>query len=178
MAVIVVATAFPIPEHCKEVAAAFEAAIGKVHAEEDGCELYALNEGPDGRLVMIENYASHEAVAAHRAGAGLAALRPGSCLPHRRAGAHTAPGGSSAKGARLRRAHRRRRADARRLPDLLAGQRARVPPGAAPLQITTAKIGGNWVVFPLLVLTLFLAVWHATGHPLLSAVSAPAAHSM
>ena len=35
-----------------------------------------------------------------------------------------------------------------------------------PLQITTAKIGENWVVFPLLVLALFLAVWHATGHPL------------
>ena len=37
-----------------------------------------------------------------------------------------------------------------------------------PLQITTAKMGENWVVFPLLVLALFLAVWHATGHPLLS----------
>ena len=36
-----------------------------------------------------------------------------------------------------------------------------------PLQITTAKIGENWVVFPLLVLALFVAVWHATGHPLL-----------
>jgi quinol monooxygenase YgiN len=75
MAVIIVATAFPAPEHREEVIAAFEAAIGKVHAEEDGCELYALNEGPDGRLVMIEKYASDDAVAAHRAGAGLAALR-------------------------------------------------------------------------------------------------------
>ena len=75
MAIIIVATAFPAPEHREEVIAAFEAAIGKVHAEEDGCELYALHEGPDGRLVMIEKYASDEAVAAHRAGAGLAALR-------------------------------------------------------------------------------------------------------
>ena len=75
MAVIVVATAFPLPEHREEVIAGFEAAIGKVHAEEDGCELYALHEGPDGRLVMIEKYASDEAVAAHRAGTGLAALR-------------------------------------------------------------------------------------------------------
>ena len=57
MAVIIVATAFPAPEHREEVIAAFEAAIGKVHAEEDGCELYALDEGPDGRLVMIEKYA-------------------------------------------------------------------------------------------------------------------------
>jgi quinol monooxygenase YgiN len=75
MAVIVVATALPVPEQREEVIAAFEAAIGKVHAEEDGCELYALHEGPDGRLVMIEKYTSDEAVAAHRAGTGLAALR-------------------------------------------------------------------------------------------------------
>ena len=77
MAVIVVATAFPVPEHREEVIAAFQAAIEKVHAEEDGCELYALNEGTDGRLVMIEKYTSDEAVAAHRAGGGLAGLREG-----------------------------------------------------------------------------------------------------
>ncbi len=75
MAIIVVATAFPVPEHRDEVIAAFEAAEKKVHAEEDGCELYALHEGPDGRLVMIEKYASEEAVAVHRTGGGLAALR-------------------------------------------------------------------------------------------------------
>jgi quinol monooxygenase YgiN len=75
MAVIIVATAFPAPDQRAEAIAAFDAAIAKVHAEEDGCELYALHEGPDGRLVMIEKYTSDEAVAAHRAGAGLAALR-------------------------------------------------------------------------------------------------------
>jgi quinol monooxygenase YgiN len=75
MAVIIVATAYPAPEHREEVIAAFEEAIAKVHAEEDGCELYALHEGPDGRLVMVEKYTSDEAVAAHRAGAGLAELR-------------------------------------------------------------------------------------------------------
>jgi quinol monooxygenase YgiN len=74
MAIIVVATAFPVPEHREEAIAAFKAAEEKVHAEEDGCELYALHEGPDGRLVMIEKYASDEAVAVHRAGGGLAAL--------------------------------------------------------------------------------------------------------
>ena len=74
MAIIVVATAFPAPEHRAEAIAAFEAAMEKVHAEEDGCLLYALHEGPDGRLVMIEKYASDEAVATHRSGAGLAAL--------------------------------------------------------------------------------------------------------
>ena len=73
MAVIVVATAFPSPEHRAEVIAAFEAAIAQVHDEEPGCELYALHEGKD-RLVMIEKYASEEAVAEHRKGAGLAEL--------------------------------------------------------------------------------------------------------
>ena len=72
-AVIIVATAFPIPEHRDEVIAAFEAAIAQVHDEEPGCELYALHEGPD-RLVMIEKYASEDAVAEHRKGAGLAGL--------------------------------------------------------------------------------------------------------
>jgi quinol monooxygenase YgiN len=72
-AVIIVATAFPIPEHRDEVIAAFEAAIAQVHEEEPGTELYALHEGPD-RLVMIEKYASEDAVAEHRKGAGLAGL--------------------------------------------------------------------------------------------------------
>jgi len=72
-AVIIVATAFPIPEHRAEAIAAFEAAIARVHEEEPGTELYALHEGPD-RLVMIEKYASEDAVAAHRKGAGLAGL--------------------------------------------------------------------------------------------------------
>ena len=74
-AVITVATAFPAPEHRAEVIAAFEAAIAQVHDEEPGCELYALHEGPDGRLVMIEKYASDDAVVQHRKGAGLAELR-------------------------------------------------------------------------------------------------------
>ncbi|MGH3265680.1 MAG: metal-dependent hydrolase [Trebonia sp.] len=35
-----------------------------------------------------------------------------------------------------------------------------------PLQITTAKLCETWVVFPLLVVGLAVAVWHATGHPI------------
>jgi membrane-bound metal-dependent hydrolase YbcI (DUF457 family) len=35
-----------------------------------------------------------------------------------------------------------------------------------PLQITTAKMAETWIVFPLLTGALFLAVWHAAGHPL------------
>ena len=73
-AVIVVATAHPAPEHKAEVVAAFEAAMAKVHSEEPGCELYALHEGDD-RLVMIEKYASQDAVDQHIKGAGLAGLR-------------------------------------------------------------------------------------------------------
>lgn len=63
MSVVIVATAFPIPEHKAEVVAAFEAAITRVHSEEAGCELYALHQGRD-RLVVIEKYASDDAVAA------------------------------------------------------------------------------------------------------------------
>jgi membrane-bound metal-dependent hydrolase YbcI (DUF457 family) len=35
-----------------------------------------------------------------------------------------------------------------------------------PLQITTAKLGETWIVFPLLLAGLAVAVWHATGHPI------------
>jgi membrane-bound metal-dependent hydrolase YbcI (DUF457 family) len=35
-----------------------------------------------------------------------------------------------------------------------------------PLQITTAKLGETWIIFPLLLVGLAVAVWHATGHPL------------
>jgi membrane-bound metal-dependent hydrolase YbcI (DUF457 family) len=33
-----------------------------------------------------------------------------------------------------------------------------------PLQITTAKVAETWVVFPLLVIGIAIAVWHAAGH--------------
>ena len=35
-----------------------------------------------------------------------------------------------------------------------------------PFQITTAKLCETWIVFPLLVAALGLAIWHDTGHPL------------
>ena len=34
-----------------------------------------------------------------------------------------------------------------------------------PMQITTAKVTENRLIFPLLVVLLIAAVWHATGHP-------------
>ena len=73
MSVVVVATAFPVPEHRAEGVAAFEAAIARVH-DAPGVERYALHEGPD-RLVMIEKYESEQARSEHLQGAALADLR-------------------------------------------------------------------------------------------------------
>jgi quinol monooxygenase YgiN len=73
MSVVVVVTAFPIPEHRAEVIAAFEEAIARVH-DEPGVELYALHEGHD-RLVIIEKYESEQARSEHGKGAALADLR-------------------------------------------------------------------------------------------------------
>jgi quinol monooxygenase YgiN len=73
MAVVIIATLFPVPEHRDEVIAALETAEAKVHAD-DGTLLYALHEGRDGRLVMIEKYTDDAAVAAHSKSAELAEL--------------------------------------------------------------------------------------------------------
>ena len=73
MTIVVVVTAFPIPEHRADVIAAFEAAIARVH-DEPGVELYALHEGRD-RLIMIEKYQSAQARSKHSQGAALADLR-------------------------------------------------------------------------------------------------------
>jgi quinol monooxygenase YgiN len=74
MSVVVVATIVPLPEHRDEVIAAFKETIERVH-DEDGCELYSLNEAPD-RLIMIEKWASPKALANHSRGVNLAALNP------------------------------------------------------------------------------------------------------
>lgn len=72
MRVVVVVTAFPVPEQRAEVIADFEEAIARVH-DEPGVELYALHEGRDG-LVMIEKYASEQARAEHSKRQALADL--------------------------------------------------------------------------------------------------------
>ncbi len=74
MSVVVIATAFPLPEHRAQVIATLEATIARVH-DEPGVELYALHEGPD-RLVMIEKYESEQARSEHSNGAALADLMP------------------------------------------------------------------------------------------------------
>jgi quinol monooxygenase YgiN len=74
MPVVVVATILPLPEHRAAVIDAIKETIEQVHAE-DGCELYTLNEAPD-RLVMVEKWASQQALDAHAKGPNLAALGP------------------------------------------------------------------------------------------------------
>jgi len=73
MSVVIIVTAFPVPEHRAEVVAAFEDAIARVH-DEPGVELYALHEGHD-RLVMIEKCESEQARSEHAKGAALSGLR-------------------------------------------------------------------------------------------------------
>lgn len=74
MSVVVVATIIPLPEHRDAVIAAFTETIPEVH-KEDGCELYALHQADD-RLVMVEKWASADALRAHSRGAALAAQAP------------------------------------------------------------------------------------------------------
>ena len=73
MSIVMIATAHPHPAHVDEVIDVFCRFIPEVHAE-PGCELYALHrEGDD--LVLIEKWASQEALDAHSAGPVLAELR-------------------------------------------------------------------------------------------------------
>jgi quinol monooxygenase YgiN len=71
-----------------------------VHAE-DGCELYALHRAGD-QLIMIERWASPEALDQHSKGAALAALNP--ALRGKLTGpaqivvSHPLPAGDPAKG--------------------------------------------------------------------------------
>lgn len=73
MSIVVVATAYPVPEHRDEAIKAFETVIAQVHRDDAGCQLYALHEGPD-RLVMIEKWETPEALAAHGRGTAVADL--------------------------------------------------------------------------------------------------------
>ena len=74
MSVVVVATIVPLAEYRDEVIATITETVGKVH-EEDGCELYALHQAAD-RLMMVEKWASPEALREHSKGAALAAQAP------------------------------------------------------------------------------------------------------
>jgi quinol monooxygenase YgiN len=65
--VIVTAYFFPRPDARDQVIAALEPAIAGVH-EEDGCELYAIHDAPDGTIVMLEKWTSVELLDAHGQG--------------------------------------------------------------------------------------------------------------
>ena len=67
MSIVVVARLFPKPGHTADLIAALEAASPAIHAEQ-GCELYAGHEAPDGTIFMIEKWATQADLDAHLAG--------------------------------------------------------------------------------------------------------------
>lgn len=69
---VIVAIVTPKPDQIDAAAAVFTELIPQVH-DEDGCERYALHRSKD-KLVMIEKWASGEAIAAHGKGPALAEL--------------------------------------------------------------------------------------------------------
>ena len=101
MSVVVVATITPLPDQVDAVREALLAAVPKVH-EEPGCELYALHEGK-GDFVMVERWASPEALKVHGTAEALTTL--GGALNGKVAGAPAVlrltavPAGDPAKGA-------------------------------------------------------------------------------
>ena len=74
MSITVIATIVPLAEHKDAVREAFLEVVPLVH-EEDGCELYSLHEADD-RFVMVEQWASREALDVHLAAPALQALGP------------------------------------------------------------------------------------------------------
>jgi quinol monooxygenase YgiN len=74
MSVILVATFQPAPGKTEELIEVLTSAIPSVHTE-DGCELYALHRGKE-TLVMIEKWASRDALAAHGKGPALTEMGP------------------------------------------------------------------------------------------------------
>jgi quinol monooxygenase YgiN len=73
MSVVVVATIRPASGCRDQVKAALVDAVARVHTEDGGCVLYALHENDD-RFVMLEKWASPEALAAHTRSAAFAEL--------------------------------------------------------------------------------------------------------
>ena len=84
---VVVATIRPQGGCRDQVVAALENAVTRVHAEDGGCELYALHENDD-LLVMIEKWTTPETLAAHTRSAAFAQLagRPAERKPRLRPG--------------------------------------------------------------------------------------------
>lgn len=71
--VVVVATIFPQPERREDVRQAIVTEVARVHAEDEGCLLFALHEKKD-RFVLIERWTSRDALSAHAQTDGYATL--------------------------------------------------------------------------------------------------------
>ena len=65
--VVVTAIFTPAEGQRDALVAALTPAIAEVHGE-DGCELYAIHDSPDGTIVMLEKWTSAAALDAHAAG--------------------------------------------------------------------------------------------------------------
>lgn len=75
-AVTVVARLHPDPEKVRDAAAAVLAAVEGIRAEE-GCLQYDPHLADDGTFVIVERWASREALAAHNVGPAVQVLRDG-----------------------------------------------------------------------------------------------------
>lgn len=75
-AVTVVARLHPDPERMDDATAAVRAAVAGIRAE-DGCLQYDPHRADDGTFVIVERWASREALAAHNTGAAVQVLRDG-----------------------------------------------------------------------------------------------------
>ncbi|PPH80102.1 putative quinol monooxygenase [Rathayibacter sp. AY1D9] len=65
--VVVTAIFTPAEGQRDALVAALSTAIAEVH-EEEGCELYAIHDSPDGTIVMLEKWTSGDLLDAHGAG--------------------------------------------------------------------------------------------------------------
>ena len=74
MTEVIVSTVFqPAPDAKEPLIAALREGIPAVHSE-DGCIIYAIHDAEDGTIVMLEKWASREALDAHASGQALEQL--------------------------------------------------------------------------------------------------------
>jgi quinol monooxygenase YgiN len=73
--VVVTAYFHPLPGKREELLEALRIAIPGVH-DEPGCLLYAIQEAPDGTIVMIEKWESEALLDEHGSSAAVAAAAP------------------------------------------------------------------------------------------------------
>lgn len=71
MSIVVTATFFPAEGAREALLEAMRIVIPLVH-DEDGCELYAIQEDDEGTIVMIEKWESAQSLDAHGAGEAVA----------------------------------------------------------------------------------------------------------